>query len=245
MLSVRDVQKSFDQFFAVNKASLEVDRGEIVAVICPNGAGKSTLFRLISGHLSPDKGRIIFKGEDIGGLAPYRICRRGISMSFQIVNVFNRLTVFENVQVSVLSRLRRSFDLITPARRVAVNETNEIIKSVGLSNVGKRISGSLSHGERKVLEIAIALGTNPDLLILDEPTAGMSPEETSATIKLLEYLNADLGLTILFCEHDIELVFSFANRIMVMRQGISIIQGSPNEIKDNEQVREAYLGGAK
>jgi len=178
MLSVRDVQKSFDQFFAVNKASLEVDRGEIVAVIGPNGAGKSTLFRLISGHLSPDKGRIIFKGEDIGGLAPYRICRRGISMSFQIVNVFNRLTVFENVQVSVLSRLRRSFDLITPARRVAVNETNEIIKSVGLSNIGKRISGSLSHGERKVLEIAIALGTNPDLLILDEPTAGLSPEET-------------------------------------------------------------------
>ncbi|MDR3603078.1 MAG: ABC transporter ATP-binding protein [Syntrophaceae bacterium] len=244
MLSVKDVQKSFDRFLAVKKANLEVERGEIVAVIGPNGAGKSTLFGLIAGRLAPDKGRIIFKGKDIGGLASYLICRRGLSMSFQIVNVFNRLTVFENVQVSVLSRLRRAFDLITPSIRVAVEETREILKSVGLSNVENRASGSLSHGERKVLEIAIALGANPELLILDEPTAGMAPDETASTIKLLEYLNSDLGLTILFCEHDIELVFSFANRVMVMRQGVSIIQGTPQEVKDNEQVREAYLGGS-
>lgn len=244
MLSVKDVQKSFDRFLAVKNANLEVERGEIVAVIGPNGAGKSTLFGLIAGRLAPDKGRIIFKGKDIGGLASYLICRRGLSMSFQIVNVFNRLTVFENVQVSVLSRLRRAFDLITPSIRVAVEETREILKSVGLSNVENRASGSLSHGERKVLEIAIALGANPELLILDEPTAGMAPDETASTIKLLEYLNSDLGLTILFCEHDIELVFSFANRVMVMRQGVSIIQGTPQEVKDNEQVREAYLGGS-
>ena len=244
MLSVKDVQKSFDRFLAVKKANLEVERGEIVAVIGPNGAGKSTLFGLIAGRLAPDKGRIIFKGKDIGGLASYLICRRGLSMSFQIVNVFNRLTVFENVQVSVLSRLRRAFDLITPSKRVAVEETREILKSVGLSNVENRASGSLSHGERKVLEIAIALGANPELLILDEPTAGMAPDETASTIKLLEYLNSDLGLTILFCEHDIELVFSFANRVMVMRQGVSIIQGTPQEVKDNKQVQEAYLGGS-
>ena len=141
MLSVKDVQKSFDRFLAVKKANLEVERGEIVAVIGPNGAGKSTLFGLIAGRLAPDKGRIIFKGKDIGGLASYLICRRGLSMSFQIVNVFNRLTVFENVQVSVLSRIRRAFDLITPSKRVAVEETREILKSVGLSNVENRVSG--------------------------------------------------------------------------------------------------------
>lgn len=243
MLSVKDVQKSFDQFLAVKKANLEVEKGEIVAVIGPNGAGKSTLFKMISGHLTPDKGHIFFKGKELVGKAPYQICRLGLSMSFQIVNVFNRLTVFENVQVSVLSRMKRSFDMITPARRVAVQETREILESVGLIDVENRASGSLSHGERKVLEMAVALGANPDLLILDEPTAGMAPEETVATIKLLEYLNSELGLTILFCEHNIDLVFSFANRIMVMQQGTSIIQGRPDEIRDNEEVRKAYLGG--
>ena len=245
MLSVRDVQKSFGPFQAVKKADLEVKKGEIVAVIGPNGAGKSTLFKLISGYLKPDKGRIVFNGQDIGGLSPYRICRRGLSMSFQIVNIFSRLTVFENVQVSVLSRLKRGFDLVTPAGRVAISETEEILNSVGLNGIGARVSGSLSHGEQKVLEIAIALGANPDLLILDEPTAGMSPEETAGTIKLLEHLNSDLGLTILFCEHDIELVFSFANRIMVMQQGISLVQDVPSLVRENERVKEAYLGGAR
>ena len=245
MLSVRDVQKSFGPFQAVKKAELEVKKGEIVAVIGPNGAGKSTLFKLISGYLKPDKGRIVFNGQDIGGLAPYRICRRGLSMSFQIVNIFSRLTVFENVQVSVLSRLKRGFDLVTPAGRVAISETEKILGSVGLNGIGARVSGSLSHGEQKVLEIAIALGANPDLLILDEPTAGMSPEETAGTIKLLEHLNSDLGLTILFCEHDIELVFSFANRIMVMQQGISLVQDVPSLVRENERVKEAYLGGAR
>jgi branched-chain amino acid transport system ATP-binding protein len=245
MLSVRDVQKSFGPFQAVKKANLEVRKGEIVAVIGPNGAGKSTLFKLISGYLKPDKGRIVFNGKDIGGLSPYRICRRGLSMSFQIVNIFSRLTVFENVQVSVLSRLKRGFDLVTPAGRVAISETEKILNSVGLKGIDARVSGSLSHGEQKVLEIAIALGANPDLLILDEPTAGMSPEETAGTIKLLEHLNSDLGLTILFCEHDIEIVFSFANRIMVMQQGISLVQDVPSEVRENERVKEAYLGGAR
>lgn len=245
MLSVRDVQKSFGPFQAVKKAELEVKKGEIVAVIGPNGAGKSTLFKLISGYLKPDKGRIVFNGQDIGGLSPYRICRRGLSMSFQIVNIFSRLTVFENVQVSVLSRLKRGFDLVTPAGRVAISETEKILSSVGLNGIGSRVSGTLSHGEQKVLEIAIALGANPDLLILDEPTAGMSPEETAGTIKLLEHLNSDLGLTILFCEHDIELVFSFANRIMVMQQGISLVQDVPSLVRENERVKEAYLGGAR
>lgn len=245
MLSVQDVEKSFDRFVAVNEANLEVKRGEVVAVIGPNGAGKSTLFKLITGHHKPDKGRIIFKGEDIAGRPPHSICNKGISLSFQIVNVFHRLTVFENVQAAVLSHQKRTLNLFSPARKIARKETGEILDSVGLSSSADRISGSLSHGEQKVLEIAIALGNNPELLILDEPTAGMSPEETYATIALIKRLTSEMGITILFCEHDMELVFSIAHRIMVMHQGVSIIQATPSEIKANAQVQEAYLGGAE
>jgi branched-chain amino acid transport system ATP-binding protein len=244
MLSIQAVRKTFDRFMAVQDANLEVGKGQVVAVIGPNGAGKSTLFKLITGHLKPDGGRILFKGEDIGGLPPYRICKKGISLSFQIVNLFSRLTVFENVQAAVLSRLGETFRIFSPARKFAVKETNEILEAVGLSQVANRVSGALSHGEQKVLEIAIALGNNPELLILDEPTAGMSPEETFATIGLINRLTSELGLTILFCEHDMELVFSIAHKIMVMQQGLTIVQGMPEEIRLNKQVQEAYLGGS-
>jgi branched-chain amino acid transport system ATP-binding protein len=243
MLSVLDLEKTFDRFIAVNEANLDVQKGEIVAVIGPNGAGKSTLFKLITGHLKPDKGRILFKGEDIAGLSAHAICNRGISLSFQIVNIFHRLSVFENVQAAVLSRQKRTFNLFSQASKLAVRETTEILESVNLAGSAKRVSGSLSHGEQKVLEIAIALGNNPELLILDEPTAGMSPEETFATIGLINKLTSEFGLTILFCEHDMELVFSIANRIMVMHQGVSIAQAAPDEIRQNKQVQEAYLGG--
>ena len=244
MLSVHAVKKYFDRFAAVSKANLEIAQGQIIAVIGPNGAGKSTLFKLITGHLKPSGGRIVFKGDDIAGLPPFQVCRKGISLSFQIVNVFNRLTVFDNVQAAIISRQRKTFKLFSQTRRLAVKETSELLESVGLSNVADRVSGTLSHGEQKVLEIAIALGTGPELLILDEPTAGMSPEETAATITLIKRLNAEMGLTILFCEHDMELVFSIAHEIMVMQQGVSIIQGKPDEVRANKQVQDAYLGGA-
>jgi branched-chain amino acid transport system ATP-binding protein len=244
MLSVQSVQKSFDHFLAVNGGNLEVEKGEIVAVIGPNGAGKSTLFKLITGHLRPEKGKIMFKGEDIVGLPPHAICRKGISLSYQIVNIFSRLTVFENAQVAVLSHQQRTFNLLSPAQRLAVKETKEILEAVGLAAAANRVSGTLSHGEQKVLEIAIALGNNPELLILDEPTAGMSPEETLATIDLINRLTKEMGLTILFCEHDMELVFSIAHRIMVMQQGVSIVEGTPEEIKQNKRVQEAYLGSS-
>jgi branched-chain amino acid transport system ATP-binding protein len=245
MLTVQSVEKAFDRFTAVKDANLSVQKGEIVAVIGPNGAGKSTLFKLITGHHKADKGKILFKDKDITGLPPYKICNKGISLSFQVVNVFHRLTVFENVQSAVLSHQKRTLNLFTPANKIAVKETERILESVGLSNAGNRISGALSHGEQKVLEIAIALGNNPELLILDEPTAGMSPEETFATIGLINRLTSKMGLTILFCEHDMEIVFSIANRIMVMHQGVTIIQATPEEIKSNRQVQEAYLGGAE
>jgi branched-chain amino acid transport system ATP-binding protein len=243
MLQVEAVNKSFEDFMAVNGANLTVGQGEIVAVIGPNGAGKTTLFNLITGVLKRDKGKIIFKGEDISELPPYEICKKGIARSFQVVNIFPRLNVFRNVQVAVLSQQRRSGRLFHAAENMFVKETNNILESVGLLDKAHSMAGSLSHGDQKILEIAIALGNEPELLILDEPTAGMSPEETSTTMELVKRLAKMRGLTILFCEHDMDIVFSIAQSIMVMRHGETIIQGSPEEVRNNKEVQEAYLGG--
>ncbi|NWF53802.1 MAG: ABC transporter ATP-binding protein [Syntrophaceae bacterium] len=243
MLEVQGVVKSFDDFLAVNEASLRVPRGEIVAVIGPNGAGKTTLFNLITGILLPDRGKILFKGEDLGGLRPFEVCQRGIGRSFQIVNVFPRLTVFENVQVAVLSHQKKSNMLLRPAKNQAVVETRSLLESVGLADKEREIVGSLSHGDQKVLEMAIALGNEPELLILDEPTAGMSPEETFSNIELIKHLARTRGLTILFCEHDMDIVFSISQSIMVMHQGRTLIQGSPEEVRNHPEVQAAYLGG--
>jgi branched-chain amino acid transport system ATP-binding protein len=243
MLQVEGLMKSFDDFMAVNGANLAVGKGEIVAVIGPNGAGKTTLFNLITGALKRDRGRIVFKGEEISELPPYDICKKGISRSYQIANIFPRLTVFENVQVAVLSYQRRNSNLFRPAQSLAVKETRSILESMGLSGKEKNIAGSLSHGDQKILEIAIALGNEPELLILDEPTAGMSPEETQATMELVKRLGKQRGLTILFCEHDMDIVFSIAQSIMVMGHGQTIVQGTPEAIRSNKEVQEAYLGG--
>jgi branched-chain amino acid transport system ATP-binding protein len=242
MLRVENIHKSFDNFVAVNGAELRVDKGELVAVIGPNGAGKTTLFNLITGQLKPDRGRIIFNDEDMTKLPTYHICRKGIARSFQIANIFPRLSVFRNVQVSVLSEQGRSSRLFRPAHGIAVEETSRILKRVGLVDKAQSIAGSLSHGDQRILEIAIALGNEPELLILDEPTAGMSPEETAATMALIKRLAETQGLTILFCEHDMELVFNTAQSIMVMHHGRTIVQTSPEEVKANRDVQEAYLG---
>jgi branched-chain amino acid transport system ATP-binding protein len=243
VLKAQSVFKSFDGFMAVNNANLEVEQGQIVAVIGPNGAGKTTLFNLITGILKPDSGKVFFKNEDITGLPPYTVCRKRISRSFQIVNVFQRLTIFENVQVSVLSREKKTWNLFTPSTKLVIEETNEILENVGLIGKKDRTTALLSHGDRKVLEIAMALGGNPEFLILDEPTAGMAPEETERCIELIKQLREKMGLTILFCEHDMEIVFGIANRIMVMVRGATIIQGSCDEVRCNQAVQDAYLGG--
>ncbi len=243
MLQIRGVAKTFDDFLAVNEADLSVGRGEIVAVIGPNGAGKTTLFNLITGQLRADRGKILWEGEDISGLPPYQICRKGISRSFQIVNLFPRLTVFSNVQVAVLSRQKKSLHLFRPAGNMDVEKTRALLASVGLVDKERSLAGSLSHGDQKVLEIAIALGNDPRLLILDEPTAGMSPEETFATIELIKRLAQTQGLTVLFCEHDMDIVFSIAQSIMVMHQGRTLIQGAREEVRNSPEVQAAYLGG--
>lgn len=242
MLLVENAQKHFDGFKAVNGARLSVETGEIVAVIGPNGAGKTTLFNLITGQLKPDGGKITFSDEDITFLPPHRICKKGIARSFQIANIFHRLTVFRNVQVSVLSQKARNLNLFFPSDRFFVEATHAILESVGLADKDREIAGALSHGDRRLLEIAVALGNEPRLLILDEPTAGMSPEETATTIQLIKRLADTRGLTILFCEHDMDVVFGVSHRIMVMEQGRTLIQGAPEEIKENPEVQRAYLG---
>ncbi len=244
MLQVQMVSKAFDDFMAVSHANLNVPEGSLVAVIGPNGAGKTTLFNLITGQYKPDKGKILFRGQEIGGLPAYEICQRGIGRAFQIANIFHRLTVFENVQVAVLAQQKKSNDLFRPAQSLVVAETNAILEGTGLSDKARRLAGVLSHGDQRILEIAIALGSQPKLLILDEPTAGMSPEETVATMQLVGRLAKDKGITILFCEHDMEIVFSVAQSIMVMQHGETIIQGAPDEVRQNRQVQEAYLGNA-
>jgi branched-chain amino acid transport system ATP-binding protein len=243
MLKVERVYKSFDGFLAVNGAELTVEQGQLVAVIGPNGAGKTTLFNLITGMLRPDRGRVVFEGEDISKLPPHDICRRGIARSFQIANIFPRLTVFKNVQVAVLSQQGRSRDLFRPASGIAIGETNAILETVGLMEKTDYLAGSISHGDHRILEIAIALGNRPRMLILDEPTAGMSPDETTATMALIKRLAETQGLTILFCEHDMDVVFNTAQSIMVMHYGKTIIQAKPEEVRGNKDVQEAYLGG--
>jgi branched-chain amino acid transport system ATP-binding protein len=242
MLRVEKLQKSFGDFKAVDGANLTVEKGELVAVIGPNGAGKTTLFNLITGQLQSDSGQLLLNGENIGRLPPHQICRKGIARSFQIANIFPRLSVFRNVQVSVHSQQKLSNRLFHPADRLAVEATNRILDSVGLLSRKMDVAGSLSHGDKRTLEIAIALGNEPQLLILDEPTAGMSPEETAATMALIQRLADQQGLTILFCEHDMEVVFNVAQSIMVMQQGHTIVQGPPEEVRLNREVKQAYLG---
>jgi branched-chain amino acid transport system ATP-binding protein len=244
MLRVENLHKSFEDFRAVDGANLFVGQGDLVAVIGPNGAGKTTLFNLVTGHLKPNQGRILFKEQDITRLAAHEICRRGIARSFQIANIFPRLSVFRNVQVSVLSQKKLSRTLFRPAQSLMVEETHRILDSVGLIDKKLDVAGSLSHGDKRILEIAIALGNEPELLILDEPTAGMSPDETASTMALVSRLAREQGLTILFCEHDMEVVFNVATSIMVMQHGHTIIQGTPDEVRQNATVQEAYLGRA-
>jgi branched-chain amino acid transport system ATP-binding protein len=242
MLKITDIYKSFDEFMAVDGADLTVREGELVAVIGPNGAGKTTLFNLITGQLKPNKGSVVFMDEDIANLPPHEVCKKGIARSFQIANIFPRLSVFANVQVAVISQQGGSKRLFRPARGIAVEQTNAILEQVGLLDKAWSTAGSLSHGDQRTLEIAIALGNDPKLLILDEPTAGMSPEETSATMDLIRRLAESRGLTILFCEHDMDVVFSTAQSIMVMHQGRTLMQGKPEQVRENEEVLQAYLG---
>ncbi len=242
MLDVREVTKSFDGFQAVGGVSFTVPRGSISAIIGPNGAGKTTLFNLITGHLQPDGGRVVFKERDVTGIAPHDLCRLGMGRSFQRTNIFPRLTVYENIQAAFVSHRGRGFNLFTPVERLYRTETAALLEAVGLLDKAHEVSGFLSHGNQKQLELGIALALEPEILLLDEPTAGMSATETRESIRLIERIAAERGLTLLFTEHDMEVVFSIAHRITVLHQGRVIADGAPAEVRRDPEVRRVYLG---
>lgn len=242
LLEVEGAVKAFDGFLAVRDVHLRIGRGELAAMIGPNGAGKTTLFNLITGHLPLDRGRIRFKGEEIAGLPPHRIARRGVGRSFQRINIFPRLTVFENVQAAVLAHRGKALDLLNSVGHLFRDETQRLLADVGLGGKGRMVAGSLAYGDQKQLELAIALASEPELLLLDEPTAGMSAQETHQTIALIERIARQHGLTLLFTEHDMSVVFSIAERITVMHQGEIIADGTPEEVRTNPEVQRVYLG---
>jgi branched-chain amino acid transport system ATP-binding protein len=242
VLEVSDISKSFAGFRAVSGVSLTVDTREIAAVIGPNGAGKSTLFNLITGHLQPDGGTVRLDGRDITGAPPYRICRMGVGRSFQRTNIFPQLTVFENLQAAFLVHHGHGRNFWARADGLYRNETAALLASIGLSGQEDTVAGTLSYGNQKQLELGLALASSPALLLLDEPTAGMSATETHETIQLLERIAAERALTLLFTEHDMEVVFSIAQKVAVMHQGRIIAQGRPEEVRGDPEDRRVYLG---
>ena len=242
MLEVRGVDKKFDGFQALAGVNLTVPRRSISCIIGPNGAGKTTLFNLITGHLQPDAGQITFKGRNVTGIAPHDLCRLGMGRSFQRTNIFPRLTVFQNIQAAFVSHRGRGFNPLTPVERLYREETEALLAAVGLSGQAGEISGFLSHGGQKQLELGIALALEPEILLLDEPTAGMSAAETRDAIALIERLARDRNLTLLFTEHDMEVVFSIAQRITVLHQGRVIADGAPADVRRDGEVRRVYLG---
>ena len=242
MLEVHTISKAFAGFVAVDRISLCLLRGEIAAVIGPNGAGKTTFFNLITGHLQPDSGRILLKGRDITGAPPHRICAMGMGRSFQRTNIFSKLTVYENVQAAFISHRGRGTDFWSRATDLYRHETEALLASLGLDDKAAAIGGTLSHGNQKQVELAIALACDPEILLLDEPTAGMSPAETQATIRLLQRIALERDLTLLFTEHDMQVVFSIAQKIAVLHQGRLIAEGAPEAVQKNAEVRRVYLG---
>jgi branched-chain amino acid transport system ATP-binding protein len=245
ILKVDDLTKSFGGLMAAAHISFSIQQGERSAIIGPNGAGKTTLFNLLTGQLRPDEGQVYFQGEEITGLPPHQICRKGISRSFQRVNIFPMLSVFENIQVAVLAAQRRTRKLFSAARSMARKETQMILESINLGGEGGVISGTLSHGNQKRLELGIALAGNPRLLLLDEPTQGMSPDETTKAMALIDRVTRERGITLVFIEHDIGAVFAIADMIRVLHMGSIIAEGKPEEIRENDEVQRIYLGERK
>ena len=243
VLALEGLQRSFGALTAVNGVTLAVAPRERRAIIGPNGAGKTTLFNLITGHLAPTAGRILFEGAPVTGLPPYAVARRGIARSFQRTNVFPRLPVRENLRLAAAAGSRRSYDLLGPVARlwVPLERARATAEAVGLADRLDAPAGTLSYGEQRQLEIGIALATRPKLLLLDEPTAGMSPDETQRMTELLAGLSREI--TLLIIEHDMDVVFTLADRITVLHYGEILAEGTADEVRANPRVYEVYLGG--
>ena len=236
------MRKAFGGVHAVDDVSFALPAGEIRALIGPNGAGKTTFFNILTGQLPADAGTVMFKGRPIMGLSPWAIWRLGIGRTFQITATFTTLTVLENVQVARISHVRKRRVMFRPARTLEVGPATALLEQVGLVEQRTRPAGVLAYGDLKKLELAIALAHDPTLLLLDEPTAGMAPAERGALMGLTARVARERGLTVLFTEHDMDVVFATADRIMVLHQGRLIAEGAPDAVRADREVQAVYLG---
>jgi len=241
MLQTEKLSKAFGGLMAVNKITLDVREEDIHAIIGPNGAGKSTFFNVVSGVFPPSSGRLLFQGEEITGAPQHSFARLGISKSFQITNVFQQLSAHENVRVAAQMRSSR-YELLKPraALRELSDRADALLERVGLAGLGARPAADLAHGQQRALEVAMALASDPVLVLMDEPTAGMSPEETRVMMNLIVELAAER--TVILVEHKMKLVMGICERLLVLHHGEFLAEGTPAEIRANEDVRRVYLG---
>ena len=249
LLETDGLTKSFGGLVAVDDVDLEIEEGESISVIGPNGAGKSTLINLVTRMLDATEGDITFKGDSILHHDPHEVVQKGVSRSFQTASIFPELSVEENAQIAALAAEHGSFRLNFLRHRNNYGEVDRLARrtldAVGLLGQRDVVAEDLPYGDKRRLELSIALASEPDLLLMDEPTAGMSPEETADTVELIEEVKEELDLTILLVEHDMEVVFNVSDRIVVLNRGSVIAEGPPEEVQGDPDVQEAYLGGAE
>ncbi len=241
-LSVQGLSKRFGAIKAVDDVSLDVSRGEIMALIGPNGAGKTTCFNILNGQIVADSGRITLEGTSLSGLPPREIWKLGVGRTFQITQTFGSMTVFENVQTVLLSVNGRMMDAVSSSRHLYRDEAMKLLTRVGMSSQADRGCGVLAYGDLKRVELAMALANRPKLLLMDEPTAGMAPKERIELMRLTSEIVRERQVAVLFTEHDMDVVFGHADQIVVMNRGSVIARGKPEDIRENSEVREVYLG---
>ncbi|KPK30405.1 MAG: hypothetical protein AMK69_03355 [Nitrospira bacterium SG8_3] len=242
VLEIRSVSKDFGGMRAVDRVSFALQRGVVTSLIGANGAGKTTLFNCITGQLTPSDGEIIFGGKKITKMKPHSINRMGISRSFQITNIFPQFSVFDNIRTAIISRIGKSASPFGKAKDMVLDEAIEILETVGLAEQASLLASTLSYGDQRIMEVAIALANRPQLLLLDEPTAGMSPEETHAMVSLIKKLSEQQQLTIFLVEHDMDVIFSVSEMIAVLHEGSLLAFDTPPKISQNETVQNVYLG---
>jgi branched-chain amino acid transport system ATP-binding protein len=245
LLQVRGLRKAFGGVQAVQDVGFDLAAGELLAMIGPNGAGKSTCFNMINGQLAPDAGSVVLAGREIAGRPPREIWRLGVGRTFQVAATYASMTVAENVQMALLSHHGKLFRIWPRAASLHRDEALELLAAVGLRDRADEPCSTLAYGDIKTVELAIALANRPTLLLMDEPTAGMAPQERNALMQLTRRLVKERGIGVLFTEHSMDVVFAHADRIMVLARGQLIAQGTPEAIRDDAQVREVYFGSGR